>query len=122
GKGRKVVWVECPDRGRWGGMGELPRSEVPPAQTPAAATTELLARLGLRAKLGPALATIRHGVTRFRITLICLHASFRSGAFRTGVYPTGRWVAPDKLSEFPLSRPQRQLARTLAQSQPIRLS
>ena len=89
-KNRKVLLVQCPDSGRWAGMWELPRSEVPPARTPAAAATALLARLGLRAMLGRELATIRHGVTRFRITLVCLQASFRSGVFRTGVYSTGR--------------------------------
>jgi A/G-specific adenine glycosylase len=120
-KKRKVLLVQCPDGGRWAGMWELPRCEVPSAQTPAAAARALLTRLGLHATLGPELATIRHGVTRFRITLVCLQASFRGGAFRPGVYPTGRWIAPARLSEFPLSRPQRQLARTLAPPQPIRL-
>ena len=120
-KKRKVLLVQCPDSGRWAGMWELPRSEVPPSRTPATAATALLARLGLRAMLGRELATIRHGVTRFRITLICLQATYRSGAFRPSIYPTGRWVAPHQLSEFPLSRPQRQLARTLAQARPIRL-
>jgi A/G-specific adenine glycosylase len=118
-KNRKLLLVQCPDSGRWAGMWELPRSEVPPAQTPAAAATALINRLGLRAKLGPELPTIRHGVTRFRITLVCLQASFRSGAFQSGVYSTGRWVAPYQLSEFPLSRPQRQLARILAQDSPV---
>jgi A/G-specific adenine glycosylase len=112
-KNRKMLLVQCPDGGRWAGMWELPRCAVPRSQTPAAVATALLARLGLRAKLGPELAAIRHGVTRFRITLICLHASFRGGAFRPGVYPTGRWVAPAQLSEFPLSRPQRQIALAL---------
>ena len=45
----------------------------------------LLQELGVQGELGSELLTIRHGVTRFRITLICLQAIYRRGRFRPGV-------------------------------------
>jgi len=120
-KANQVLVVQRPDGGRWGGMWELPHCEVAPAQTPARAAAALLAQLGLRAKLGPELATVRHSVTRFRITLVCLEAVLRGGTFRPGAYPTGRWVAPARLAEFPLSRPQRRLAQALSRPHPLQL-
>ena len=47
----------------------------------------MLAELtGLRAALASELLTVRHGVTRFRITLVCLEARHRAGSFRSAFY------------------------------------
>ena len=67
------------------------------------------------------MTTIRHGVTRFRITLVALAASYRSGDFQAGSYRRGRWVKPAKLGDFPSSTPQRRLAAALAESRQARL-
>jgi hypothetical protein len=56
------------------------------------------------------LATIRHAVTRFRITLTCVSVRWRSGDFAAGLYPEGRWLAQEDLATYPLSAPHRRLA------------
>lgn len=118
---RQVLLVQRPEGGRWAGMWELPRRAIVARATPDAVAQELLTELGLRADLGQEIATLRHGVTRFRIKLVCLEATHRGGAFRPGLYPTGLWVTPAELADYPLSRPQRRLAQVLAQPRLVRL-
>ena len=75
----------------------------------------LLAPLtGIDPELGPELATVRHGVTRFRITLVVLEAEYRGGRFRSPFYTRGVWVRPKELAEYPVSTPQRRLACVVA--------
>jgi A/G-specific adenine glycosylase len=120
-RGSKVLLVQRLDGGRWAGMWELPRREVPTQTTHAVAAAELLAGLGLTGELGEEFAAVRHSVTRFRIRLLCLEAKYRRGTIRPGFYAASRWVAPAQLSKFPLSRPQRKLAELLCQPRPNRL-
>ena len=55
--------------------------------------------------------TLKHGVTRFRITLDCYDARFVSGPDgKTGLVET-RWLRPDELDEYPLSTTGRKLCR-----------
>ncbi len=118
---RRVLLVQRADSGRWAGMWELPRRQLLDDETHEEVAATLLAELGLKAQIGAELATIRHGVTRFRITLVCLQAAHRDGKFQKGEYVAGRWVAPRQLAHYPLSRPQRRLADMLGQPQPARL-
>ncbi len=118
---RQVLLVQRREGGRWPGMWELPRCTVPARAEPEQVAADLLAELGLRADLGAEFATLRHSVTRFRITLVCLKATWRRGAFRPGLYPVGRWVAPAQLADFPLSRPQRRLAELLCRPRTVHL-
>ena len=76
---------------------------------------------GVTADLGPEWRTVRHTVTRFRITLVCLKAEYRSGEFHSKFYTDGRWVKPADLTAYPVSSPQRQLAQSLT-AQPRRRS
>ena len=59
------------------------------------------------------LATIKHGVTRFRITLSCYSADVSAGRLRTGGPPL-RWVKLADLNAYPLSTSGRKLANLLA--------
>ena len=120
-RGRRLLLVQNPEIGRWAGMWELPRRPLPARGDAESGAAALLNELGLEAEVGVELATVRHSVTRFRITLICLEANWRGGKFRPGWYPVGRWVAPSQLAEFPLSRPQRRLAELLNRPRAVRL-
>jgi len=106
----KVLVVQRPDNGRWAGMWEFPRAAVAQAATDVQAARSLLATLGMQAAIGGEVTTIRHAVTRFRITLTCLEADYQSGRFRAGLYRAARWLAPARLADLPSSRPQRRLA------------
>jgi A/G-specific adenine glycosylase len=113
-RGRRVLLAQRPLVGRWAGMWEFPHGPVGAGEIPEAAAARLLRVLtGLGADLGPELLTLRHGVTRFRITMICFEAEYRSGRFRSGFYPRGLWVEPQRLRDYPVSAPQRRLAEAL---------
>jgi A/G-specific adenine glycosylase len=109
----RVLLVRRPDGGRWAGLWEFPHLEQEPLESPVTTAHRLLAALGLRGKIRGELATIRHAVARFRITLTCVSARWVSGEFAAGFYPEGRWLDPADLGTYPLSAPHRRLADTL---------
>jgi A/G-specific adenine glycosylase len=108
-----VLVVRRPDGGRWAGLWEFPHLEQEALESTDAAARRLLSALGLQGKVHGELATIRHAVTRFRITLTCVSVSWRGGKFAAGLYPEGRWVAAADLAAYPLSSPHRRLADKL---------
>jgi len=115
-RGSRVLLVRRPPGARrWQNMWEFPRGELTARDSYDAAAARVLAPLtGIRAEFGAELATIRHGVTRFRITLVALEAEYRGGKFRSGFYTRGEWVRPKELDEYPVSAPQRRLATVVA--------
>jgi A/G-specific adenine glycosylase len=117
-----VFLVQRPAKGRWANLWEFPHGVVAKGETPERAATRHLAELtGLHADLGPELLTIRHAVTRHRITLICLEARYRSGEYHSSYYQQGQWVAIEQLSDFPVSSSQRAIARGLSEDRQRRL-
>ncbi len=114
-RGGQVLLLQRPPQGRWASLWEFPHGPLAPGESPDEAAMRLLPELtGLRARLGPELVTLRHGVMRFRITLVCFEAEHLSGEFRSAFYQQGAWLAPPELSGRPVSAPQRRLARLLA--------
>jgi A/G-specific adenine glycosylase len=67
---------------------------------------------GVDADIGDLLTELRHGVTRFRITLRCYRADWRSGEPDPSRREF-RWVAPARFGDFPLSTTGRKLARII---------
>ncbi len=111
---QKVLLAQRKDSGRWPNMWEFPHAPVAEGCEYETTGLSLLHELtNIRAERPTHLLTLQHGVTRFRITLTCLEASFLSGAFASKVYQTGRWVPLTKLADYPVSSPQRRLAKTL---------
>jgi A/G-specific adenine glycosylase len=116
----QVFIVQRPSAGRWGNLWEFPHG---PLENDFDDCAHRLLRetTGLEAEIGPEIMTIRHGITRFRITMICVEAVFRVGEFRSSYYTQGMWVTPESLSSFPVSSPQRRLADALQKHSPPRL-
>ncbi|HZZ76868.1 MAG TPA: A/G-specific adenine glycosylase [Gemmataceae bacterium] len=108
----RVLLVQRPDTGRWAGMWEMPHAPTD-ANSPDVAALCLLDSLGLTGDIVGPLTTIRHSVTRFRITMTCLQAQHRSGRPNAASFA---WVRPHELSTYPLATPQRRLAQVLATS------
>jgi adenine-specific DNA glycosylase len=95
-------------------MWEFPHGELRGEEGYEAAAVRVAATLaGLTVDIGPELETVRHGVTHHRITMVCFEARHRGGRFRSDFYVRGRWVRPEELHDFPVSVPQRRLARLL---------
>ena len=110
---KQVLIVQRPAHGRWAGLWEFPHHELAESETHAQAAERLLSAIELQADLGDELLTIRHAVTRFRITLVCLEAHHRLGTFRSQLFQQGSWVAPERLKDYPFSSPQRRLAQVV---------
>ncbi len=116
-RGGRVLLLQRPPQGRWASLWEFPHGPLAPGESPDEAAARLLPELtGLRARLGAELVTLRHGVTRFRITLVCFEAEHLSGEFRSAFYQQAAWLAPPELTGHPVSAPQRRLAERVADS------
>lgn len=114
--GDRVLLCRRPnDAKRWANMWEIPRGETHPDEKIESAATRIATELtGITVSPGPELMTIRHGVTRFAITLVCLGATVDGGSFQSQFYPEARWVTPEELKDYPVSSSQRKLADELA--------
>lgn len=113
-RGGRVVLRRCGPQERWAGLWDFPRFPVtarrgdPMRGQLARAAAELT---GLAITSGPRLITIKHGVTRFRITLDCYQAECNGGRLKRG--GEVRWVKIGELETYPLSTTGRKISRLL---------
>jgi A/G-specific adenine glycosylase len=118
-RGDKVLIVRRQPGERWAGLWDFPRFALS-SEAAAPLDEQLVAgvtdRAGVKVRPGELLTTIRHSVTRFRISLECYEAVHIAKASRAAGEPETRWVRPSDLGEFPLSTSARKLARLLAKS------
>jgi A/G-specific adenine glycosylase len=114
----RVLLVRCPEGGRWAGLWDFPRFQVRSTQR-AALDQEICrgveAQTGTIIQPGDHLTTIKHGVTRFRITLDCYGARYLSGPDGQTSLPEMRWLWPSQLAKYPLSTTGRKLSRLAAE-------
>jgi len=119
GRGDRVLLLRRgPDSARWAGLWDFPRfawAEQPVEKSRRWLADQVAAQAGVRIETGPLLTTLKHTVTRFRITLDCYTANYVGVAGRRSSRPETRWVLPVELDTFPLSTTGRKLA-TLLQS------
>ncbi len=104
---------------RWAGLWDFLRFELS-ARRGTALVDELLEKVrgqsGLSIEPPEPIATLKYGVTRFRITLQCYAArSPGRGRLSAGEW---QWVDPADLENFPLSVTGRKLGRLIAASKP----
>jgi A/G-specific adenine glycosylase len=110
----QVLLVQRSAEGRWAGLWEFPHGPLLDGETYEAAVVRLLRQLtGLHVNSASELLTIRHGITRYRITLTCFEAEHAGGEFQSDFYVEGRWLSLADLAAYPVSSPQRRLARFL---------
>ena len=76
--------------------------------------------VGLKVELGPVVLTVRHGVTRFQITLTALEATWLRGAYASDFYSAGRWVTAAEIADYPMSTPQGKLRAAWLATKPHR--
>jgi A/G-specific adenine glycosylase len=109
----KALLRRCGDDERWSGLWDFPRFRIVASQGEAL-HRELEAKVaeltGLVVKTGRKFATIRHGVTRFRITLFCHEARCVRGRLRG---ENMSWVKPEQLWDYPLSVTGRKISELL---------
>jgi A/G-specific adenine glycosylase len=113
-RGRKVLLIQWPEGRRWAGLWDFPRSAVH-GRRPDEVRRELAGAVrelaGVVIRPGELLKTLRHGVTRFRITLDCYEAEYVGPADDCSASVPARWLRPAELDAHPLSSTGRKLAR-----------
>jgi A/G-specific adenine glycosylase len=114
-RGRVLVLQNAPGQ-RWAGLWDFPRFPVAAGNGPAT-RDELVAGVqrltGVLVEPGERLTTIKHSVTRFRITLDCHRAAYVAGSRRNNGQVPCRWVKPAELEEYPLSATGRKIGQLL---------
>jgi A/G-specific adenine glycosylase len=110
-----VLMRQCGDGERWAGLWDFPRFALL-SEGPLFACEEIAAKVreqtGINCIPGPVVKTIKHGVTRYRITLDCYRAEYRSGQ----VCAPARWIKMSKTDDLPLSTTGRVISRLINQS------
>lgn len=105
---------KCGEGERWAGLWDFPRFEVQ-GQGPLFAQDELIEKVrdqsGIAIQSASLLKTIKHGVTRYRITLDCYTAKYRSGRLSRGNGAELCWTSKAQLGELPLSSTGRKIAQ-----------
>jgi len=117
--GPAVLLRHCQAGERWAGLWDFPRFTADEPLAGAELETQIrrhiqsLAQLEIEVK--QRLAILKHGVTRFRITLHCYEAELAAGSRRRRP-PAGspvRWVGAGDLAEYPLCVTGRKITRLL---------
>lgn len=115
-RGNQVLLRQCGPEERWSGLWDFPRFAVE-SEGPLYAVREIESKLveltGITATLGPLMKTIKHGVTRYRITLDCYEATHKTGKVKSTKSSPAVWVKPGELAEYPLSTTGRKIAKLL---------
>lgn len=113
-KNAQVLIRQCGANERWAGLWDFPRFEIA-GEGPLFVRDELIEKVreqtGITAKPSNLLTTIKHGVTRYRITLDCYTAEYQSGRVQ-GNRQT-QWIAAAELAEIPLSTTGRKIANLI---------
>ncbi len=107
-RGQRVLVRQCGDSERWSGLWDFPRFELDTSQLDI--QSQLHRRVqsltGIRIERSEHLETLRHGVTRYRITLECFLANPSRGRLKTGA----RWISIEDLADYPLNTTGRKIA------------
>jgi len=109
----RVYLRQCGAGERWAGLWDFARFAVSAKRGRAfqeELTSKVREQAGLDVQRFEKLTTLKHGVTRFRITLDCYRAECTRPA---RLKPHSQWVKPTELADMPLSTTGRKLARLL---------
>jgi A/G-specific adenine glycosylase len=116
-RGRVLVTRLAEDAPRWAGMWQFPTTEAEPSEAPERAITRALSSAGtFSVTKKDLLTTVRHSVTRYRITLEAYRCQL-VGTGRRGRAEAARWFSPANLDELAMPAAHRRIARQLRGSE-----
>ena len=111
-RGPRVLLIQWPVGRRWAGLWDFPRCVIH-GKSAAEIHRELIDNVrqltGVSIVPGEHRKTLRHGVTRFRITLECHEAAYLSSSRGKNLL-VRKWVRAAELADYPLSSTGRKLA------------
>ena len=113
-QGRTLV-VRLPESApRWAGMWQFPTSEVLSGESSDSALRRAVRdQVGLEVEVAELVTVVRHGVTRFRITLDAYRCRIRAGRGRARGASEHAWKLASELPELAMPSPQRRIAERL---------
>jgi A/G-specific adenine glycosylase len=106
-----VLMRQCGENERWAGLWDFPRFALEnegPLLVRAEIENNVFEQTGVTCRAASLLKTIKHGVTRYRITLDCYRADYVAGRARKA-----RWITRKELVDLPLSTTGRKITRLL---------
>jgi A/G-specific adenine glycosylase len=112
-RGPRLLMRRCDHGQRWAGLWDFPRFKYNGDSTEWHLSSSIERDCGLSVSLQPLNSTMKHTVTRFRITLHCFVASRVSGRLRTG--NGHQWKTEKQIQTLPLSATGRSIARRLGE-------
>ena len=118
----RLLLIQWPEGRRWAGLWDFPRFPIhgkTEAEIHRAIVENVLRLTGVTVSPGEHRKTLRHGVTRFRITLDCYDAEYLSHDGCGAENLVQKWVRPAELEHFPLSSSGRKLARLVSAKEPL---
>jgi A/G-specific adenine glycosylase len=111
-KNGRVLMRQCARGERWAGLWDFPRftAEIEGPQFAQEIITKLHDQTGVTCGSPVLLKTIKHGVTRYRITLECYQAAHVTGRPRATNGSAVRWIPLADLPALPLCTTGRRMA------------
>jgi A/G-specific adenine glycosylase len=112
----EFLLVKRGDQGRWVAMWELPRGEILPHEAPEKAAIRIAHELtGLAIARPSPGKSIKHTVTRYRISLACWAATAPADPLVTlsSSHVEHCWAPPQEFGRFAVASPQRKLLQWL---------
>jgi A/G-specific adenine glycosylase len=120
-KNGRILLRQRPKGERWEGMWDFPRFELA-SEEPLPMRQELVAKVrqqtGVAVEPGSLLHTLKHSVTRYRITLDCYAASAVGGRVNSTADRPVRWTPVASVADLPLSVTARKIAGLVAKGEP----
>lgn len=107
----RLLVRQIPAGARFAGMWDFPKAGPPAANDADQFTRWLENELGGKIELGEIIQTIKHAVTKYRITL-CVHAA-RWARDSADIPENYQFVTADQLADLPMSTTGRRLLRSL---------
>lgn len=112
-QGDRYLLRPLPEGGRWAGLWDFPRITETELDSADDAAREISLILGSKLKAGVRLSTIRHAVTKFRISLHVHEAEIRLAD--PGTMPTPwKFLTLKEVSKLPMSVTGRKIAKLLS--------
>lgn len=109
---------QCPAEERWAGLWDFPRFDLREKASGQELNAQIIGNVrdqtGIVVQPGPIFKTLKHGVTRYRITLDCFTAKRVSGRLRSTADRPVRWTPVSELATLPLSVTGRKIANLVA--------
>lgn len=110
----RVLIARRPEGKLLGGLWEFPGGKRQGGESLVGCVQrELKEELGIVAAVGARLGIFTHAYTHFRVTVHAYACSVKRGRPVAREHTALRWVRPESLSEFPMGKVDRQIARVL---------